>query len=100
LLFDGAEGFEVLQEAFVEEAVRFGFLGGEKDDLAGETVTGGVESGALFTVFGARAGGFLRVLADWLAFAVGWTYVRAPLRFEGSRRGWRIAGAMGSDLGG
>jgi len=62
LLLDGFDGFEIFHEGFVEEAVRFGFRGGDDDHLAGEAVTGGVERGALLSDFRDRTGGFLGVL--------------------------------------
>jgi hypothetical protein len=52
------EGFADAGAAFVE---GFVLVGGEKIDLAGESVTIGVEAGAMLAFFGFGASGFLSV---------------------------------------
>ena len=55
---DGIEGFADAGAVFVE---GFVLLGSEEADLACQTVTISVETGAMLAVFGSGAGGFLSV---------------------------------------
>ena len=63
LVFHGAFGGEVGEEAEGEFVVLVEVLVREDDDLASETVTGRVHGGFKFPFGGFGAGRFLRVLA-------------------------------------
>ncbi len=55
--FEGAGGLVVFADFGVVVAVGFGFVVGQDEDLAGESVAEGVETGAGLSGVGARAGG-------------------------------------------
>jgi hypothetical protein len=61
LLFERAFGLEIVNEAAGVVVVGGVVLGGEDDDVAGESMAEGVEGGALFAGWGAGSCGVLGV---------------------------------------
>ncbi len=61
LIFEGALGLEVVEEAAGVAFVGSVVFGGQDDDVAGESMAEGVEGGTLFAGRGAGAGGVFGV---------------------------------------
>jgi hypothetical protein len=83
-------GLILLFEINDEDLKRFQFLSGECENLAGESVAGGIERGALFAFLGARPNLFLRVHAIGAKLRFGWCPADRSWRVErfiaGARR--------------